>query len=93
MRSENAVKRIDRDARGLASRLYPFRLSSTEPCVVAIDPTLSFGRPTVEGSGVAVAIVADLYNAGEKPARIAREFGISKKHVVGAVEWQRRAAA
>lgn len=91
---DGSLRRISRDARGIAARLYPFRSSVDEPCSVAIDPRLSFGRPTVDGSGVAVAIVANLVDvAKEKPERVAKEFGLSKAQVMDAVEWHRHAAA
>lgn len=88
-----ALKRIKRDDRGLAARLYPYRKSADEPFVVAIDPTVSFGKPTMDGTGVAVAVVADLVAAGEKPKRVAAEFGLREADVGVAVEWQQRAAA
>jgi uncharacterized protein (DUF433 family) len=90
---DKALKRIRRDERGLAFRLYPFRDSATEPFVVAIDPTVSFGKPTMEGTGVSVAIVADLIAAGEKPKRVAAEFGLKESDVGVAVEWHQREAA
>jgi uncharacterized protein (DUF433 family) len=90
---EVGLNRIERSPRGLAERLYPYRNSVDEPRVVAIDPRTSFGKPTIQGSGVAVDVVADLVSAGESPARVAREFGISKEEVDSAVTWHRRAAA
>lgn len=90
---EVGLTRIQRSPDGFVERLYPYRISVDEPKVVAIDPRTSFGRPTIQGSGVAVDVVADLIRAGEKPERVAREFGISKQEVDSAVTWHRRAAA
>ncbi len=87
------LKRIKRGGDGLVERFYPFRVDADEPKIVCIDPRLSFGKPTVEGTGVTVDIIADLVHAGEKPARVAREFGISTSTVNSAVAWHRRAAA
>lgn len=87
------TKRIEWDSKGLASRLFPFTSKVTDPRIVAIDPTMSFGRPTIEGSGVAVNVVADLASAGESNERIAKEFGLRVKDVGLAVEWYRRATA
>jgi uncharacterized protein (DUF433 family) len=90
---EIGLTRIERSPTGLAERLYPYRNNVDEPKVVAIDPRTSFGRPTIQGSGVTVDVVADLIDAGETAERVAREFGISKAEVNSAVTWHKRAAA
>lgn len=87
------LKRIERDERGVAVGLFPFVHDVDEPRVVSIDPRRSFGRPTLQGTGVTVDIVADLVRAGEPPEAVAREFGVSKDAVNRAVSWQRHLAA
>jgi len=86
------LKRIERNSTGVV-RFFPFVKDPDEEQIVAIDPRHSFGRPTIHGSGVTVDVVADLVNAGEPVARVAREFGITKEAVNSAVTWQRRLAA
>src|SRR5262249_29778173 len=86
------LKRIERSSTGVV-RFFPFAKDPGEEQIVAIDPQRSFGRPTIHGSGVSVDVVADLVNAGEPIARVAREFGITKDAVHSAVTWQRRLAA
>jgi uncharacterized protein (DUF433 family) len=83
------IERVD----GFANRLFPFAKNADEPRYVAIDPRRSFGRPTIDGSGVAVAVIADLVKAGETAAAVAKEFGIEVAAVRGAVAWHKLAAA
>jgi hypothetical protein len=61
---EALLKRIERDERGLAVRLYPFSrrpavvapehavpLLKDSPRLVVIDPRVGFGRPVLAGTG------------------------------------------
>ena len=87
------LQRIELDERGVAVGLFPFVNNVDEPRVVSIDPRRSFGRPTLQGTGVTVDIIADLVRAGDPPEAVAREFGVSKDAVTRAVSWQRHLAA
>jgi uncharacterized protein (DUF433 family) len=60
---------------------------------VVIDPQLSFGKPTVVGTGVTVAVLADFVKAGESTKRLAREFKLAERDVKAVVEWFTREAA
>lgn len=90
---EDSLQRIECDADGLAARLFPYLKRADEPRAVVLDPELSFGRLTMAGTGVSVDIVADLIEAGESAARVAREFGVKPTTVNQAVEWHRAAAS
>ena len=81
------LKYVERDGEGKVSRLYP----DPERRVV-IDPRFSFGKPTVVGTGVTVAVLADFMNAGESAKRLAREFKLDEKDVRAAVGWFTREA-
>lgn len=87
------LKRIERDPRGIAMRLFPYLDNPDEPQVISIDPRFSFGRPTIKDSRVQVEVVADLVNAGETVERVAKEFGVGAAAVRQAVAWHERAAA
>ena len=39
-----------------------------------MDPYLSFGRPVIEGMGIATAIIAERYKAGESIEELARDY-------------------
>ncbi|HEY2289707.1 MAG TPA: hypothetical protein VGM86_03295, partial [Thermoanaerobaculia bacterium] len=52
---ETFLRRVVRDAEGLPVRLYPFTspASRQDQKVVAIDPRISYGRPSIERKGSA----------------------------------------
>jgi uncharacterized protein (DUF433 family) len=83
------LKRIERDARGLPLKLYPFtRHSESEaspaldPRVVVMNPTVSFGRPVIVGTGIPVSSIYERYRAGDSVADLARDFRLE----IGAIE-------
>jgi uncharacterized protein (DUF433 family) len=73
---ETHLKRIERDPQGAAIRLYPFtrKRLPDEPRVVVIDPYVSFGRPALASSGIATAVIAERYKAGESVDELADDY-------------------
>jgi uncharacterized protein (DUF433 family) len=71
------LKRVERDAQGVALRLYPFtrKRTSDEPRSVVIDPFVSFGKPVLAGTGIATSIVAERYKAGESVSQLSSDYG------------------
>ncbi len=52
------LKRIDRDATGLPTVLYPIKAGhSTQMKVIAIRPSVSAGKPTLRKSGVMAEVI------------------------------------
>jgi len=83
------LKRIERDARGLPIRLYPFTRASagtdwleTAPKVVVMNPLVSFGRPIVVGTGVPTVMIWERYQAGDSIAELASDYRMD----TGAIE-------
>jgi uncharacterized protein (DUF433 family) len=74
---ETYLKRVERDAKGIALRLYPFtrKRASEEPRSVVIDPFVSFGKPVLAGTGIPTAIVAERYKAGESVGQLSADYG------------------
>src|SRR5437879_8277895 len=72
------LQRIDRDADGLPIRLYPFtrkrEVQEQEPKTVVIDPSISFGRPILVGTGIATSVIAQRYKAGESIEELADDY-------------------
>jgi uncharacterized protein (DUF433 family) len=68
--------RIERDAAGIAVRLYPFtrKRGFDEPKSVVIDPMISFGRPVLAGTGIPTAIIAERYKAGDGIDSLASDY-------------------
>ena len=73
-----------------ATRWYP--LGRSLP--VAVDPMGSFGRPHVDGSGVATSNLYDFYRAeGRSLDATAQWFSLSEEAVAAAVQFEERRAA
>jgi len=74
---EAHLRRIERDAAGLAARLYLFtrKHQPDEPKVVVVDPYVSFGRPVLVGTGIATAVIAERFEAGESIGELADDYG------------------
>jgi uncharacterized protein (DUF433 family) len=70
------LKRVERDASGAAIRLYPFtrKRLQDEPKAIVIDPSISFGKPVMAGSGIPTSIVAERYKAGETIRELADDY-------------------
>lgn len=71
------LRRVERDLKGLPIRLYPFtrKRESEEPRAVVIDPFVSFGRPVLAGTGIATAVLAERFKAGESVEELAKDYG------------------
>jgi uncharacterized protein (DUF433 family) len=89
------LRRVEHDATGLAARLYPFtrKRQLDEPKVIVIDPWISFGRPTIIGTGITTAIIAERYKAGESVDELAEDYGCQPGHVEEAVRCELALAA
>ena len=92
---ERHLRRIERDATGLAARLYLFtrRLEPDEPKIVVVDPQIAFGRPVLVGTGVPTAVLADRYRAGESMDDLADDYGCGRTLIEEAVRCELRWAA
>ena len=71
------LRRVERDVKGLPIRLYPFtrKREREEPRAVVIDPFISFGRPVLAGTGIATAVLAERFKAGESVEDLAKDYG------------------
>lgn len=91
---EAHLKRIERDAHGLAIRLFPFTRKGTDaPRIVSIDPLVAFGRPVIAGSRVPTAEIADRFKAGESPADLAYDYGRPQAEIEEAIRCELETAA
>lgn len=88
------LTRIERDAEGLAARLFPWRRSPEEPKVVAVDPKIAFGQPILFGTRVPVQVLFDRFRAGDSLAHLAEEYQVEPAILEEAVRgWFGPAAA
>lgn len=81
------LRRIERDPSGIPVRLYPFtrKRQPEEPKAVVIDPYVSFGRPVLAGTGIATAIIAERYKAGESIDELANDYGRQRFEIEEAI--------
>lgn len=89
------LRRIEHDASGLAARLYPFtrQNGADQPKFVVIDPLISFGRPTITGTGITTSILAERYKAGDSMDALAEDYGCERAQVEEAVRCELALAA
>jgi uncharacterized protein (DUF433 family) len=84
---ETYLRRVERDQIGAPIRLYPFTRERTpdEPKIIVIDPSISFGRPVLVGTGIATTIIAQRYKAGESISELAEDYGRSRFDIEEAI--------
>ena len=87
------LARVEWDEWQFPVRLYPF-VSGDVPSVdrpIAIDPTISFGRPVVLRLGISTETIAGRIDAGEEVAGVASDYGLSVAEIEQAVLYERAA--
>lgn len=93
------LKRIERDERGVAIRLFPFTRSrdagtlAESPRLIAIDPAVAFGRPVIVSSRVPTSEIAERFQVGESPSEIAQDFGRTEEEIWEAIRCEFPSAA
>ncbi|MBK9522886.1 MAG: DUF433 domain-containing protein [Rhodocyclaceae bacterium] len=81
------LRRVDRDPAGVPIKLHPVISSQ-----VVIDPQISFGRPTLLGTGVPIEEISDRFRAGDAAQDIAEDYGLQVEQVDEAIRCQLLAA-
>lgn len=81
------LSRIDRGDDGLPIRLYPFTQNKIEsdPRIIVIDPSVSFGRPMIRRSGITTSAVAERFKSGESIASLADDFNREPAEIEAAI--------
>lgn len=83
------LERVERGDHALPSRLYPFRAGwSTADKSIVIDPSISFGRPTVAGSGVSTGALVHRIDAGETVEALAWDYGLEIAQIEDAILYE-----
>ena len=74
-------------------RLHPFVLgdSSGVEMPIAIDPTISFGRPVLATRGVSTAVITARIDAGESVEDVAADYELTRDEIEQAVLYERAA--
>ncbi len=86
------LKRIEWDAKGLPIKLYPFTRDTdadaapaSDPRVVVMNATVSFGRPVIAGTGIPVSSIYERYKAGDSVADLAQDFRLDTGDIEEAI--------
>ncbi len=91
------LHRIDRDAKGLAVRLFPFTrpaaAGAQAPRLIVIDPRLAFGRPVIIGTRIPTGEVFERFTAGDSLDQLTQEYGRTPKEIFEAIHYEARRAA
>lgn len=93
---EAYLKRIERDAKGVPVKLFPFMRTQPleeQPRTVEIDPRVSFGRPVLAGTAIPTAVLAEQFKAGDSVSDLAREYGANEEAVWDAIRCELDARA
>lgn len=75
---------IEFDANGAATRWYPLKNSKA----VILDPTLSFGRPSLSRFGIPTEIIATAVKVEGDKKRVAAQYDIPVADVSAAVKYE-----
>lgn len=89
------LKRIEWDETDLPAKLYPFtRTKESElPRLIVINPTVSFGQPVLDGTGVPTSILAGRYAAGESIEELALDYECDRLKIEEAIRYELALAA
>ncbi|HXV60359.1 MAG TPA: DUF433 domain-containing protein [Vicinamibacteria bacterium] len=89
------LKRIEWSPDGFARRFYPFVRGEAldQPMLVVVDPTVSFGRPTLRGTGIPTSIIAERHKAGESIAELAANYARETAEIEEAIRCEIRSKA
>ncbi len=83
------LKRIDWD-KNLPSRLYPY-IGIDNQMLIAIDPSIKFGRPVLIRKGISTSVIVDRIDAGESVEALAEDYNLEKDEVELAILYERAA--
>ena len=97
------LHRIDKDIDLSPFRLYPFSREITFeaknidqsprelealPKNIVIDPLISFGRPTIAGTGVPTNVIAGRFKGGDSIKALVRDYEIEEAQIQEALQYE-----
>ena len=77
---------------GVPIRLFPFSRepNAEAPQAIVIDPNISFGKPTLVGSGVPTNALYERFQAGDSSQELADDYGLDIAEVDEAIRFESR---
>lgn len=88
---EPFLKRVDRNTKGIAERLFPFtrrehqQSPEAAPLVVVIDPNVSFGKPVLVGSRISTSFLLSRNRGGASIRQLAADYGRTEAEIEEAI--------
>jgi uncharacterized protein (DUF433 family) len=89
---EKGLHQIIYGSDGYADEFFP-KLGTAEQRQFAVNPAINYGRISIVRLGVKADALAARYNAGEKMADIAEDYGATPEEIVESIRWHDRLAA
>ena len=87
------LARLDFDKEKMPVRIRPLRtIREKGKGFIVIDPQIATGRPVVRGTGIVAEIIAKRKKSGESVARLAKDYGITRRAVEEAIKYYPKAA-
>lgn len=87
------MSRLDFDKEKMPVRIRPLRtVRERGKGFIVIDPKVATGRPVVRGTGIVAEIIARRKKSGESVARLAKDYGITRRAVEEAIKYYPKAA-
>lgn len=80
---------------GRPVRLFPFSRdpSPSAPRLVALNPRVRFGRPTLVGRGIPTDVIIDRFRGGDSAAFLAEDFDIPVEEIEEAIRYETRVSS
>lgn len=85
---EDLLTLIGRDKNHMPDTLFPKRGNR----IVSITSGIVSGRPVIEGTRIPTSVVAQRVQAGESPAEVAKDYGLSLEKIEAAIRYEKSAA-
>jgi len=89
---ESSLRRIERDSFALPIRLYPLINTGSERKTVVIDPTIAFGQPVVQNSGISTVNIIRRIDAGESIEEVAHDYNLDEQDIEDVILYEKAAA-
>lgn len=90
---EAHLSRVVYDESKIARRLFLFTRAGhalDQPRYIVVDPTISFGRPIVDGSGVPTSAIYERYMAGDDPEGLVQDYRRTLPEIYEAIRCESR---
>jgi uncharacterized protein (DUF433 family) len=91
-----SLRRVERNEKGIALRLFPFTRKSqmkndvsTSPRLIVIDPRVAFGLPVLAESRISTAFLASRFRGGDSVLEMAKDYARSEDEIEEAIIWER----